>query len=118
MLFNKKIVLELLNEIEKNTGLDWIQSIFNICKLNDSNISFSEFETYGNYLVKKNINFNERRFNMIDIPLRPNNFLIWLYSGKFQMISFHKYSWKNDGIFKQALKYFKYSLMYFIYKNN
>jgi hypothetical protein len=53
---------------------------------------------------------------MLDIPLRPNKFLIWLYSGKFQMISFHKYSWKNDGIIKKSLKYVKYIYYYFVYK--
>ena len=51
MIFNKECVLELINDIEGNTaikGKSYWEKIINAMKESDG--SFSEFETYGNYV--------------------------------------------------------------------
>jgi hypothetical protein len=115
IIFEKKYVIELIEEIQLFTNEDWIESIIKICELKDPLVSFSEFETYGNFLRKKSAPFNIRFLNSIDLPLKPNKFLIWLFSFKFTLVSFHKYSWKNDGIFKTFLKYIKYLIILLSY---
>lgn len=53
MLFNKDIVRELIQKIETSNvnGLDWMQKIINACDFTDLMPCFSEFETYGTYVM-------------------------------------------------------------------
>lgn len=51
MMFSRKVVCEMIDNIENNNDLignDWIGKIINATNPNDLN-SFSEFETYGTY---------------------------------------------------------------------
>lgn len=54
MMFDSKIVREMLYQIESSTvkGVDWIEKIINACDFQQSPQAFSEFETYGNYCAK------------------------------------------------------------------
>ena len=53
MLFDKDIVQELIQKIETSneTGKDWMQKIVNACDFTDPMPCFSEFETYGTYVM-------------------------------------------------------------------
>lgn len=56
MLFNKNIILSLINEISKSdvAGESWVQKILNACDfIVDKNNLFSEFETYGTFCTQK-----------------------------------------------------------------
>ena len=53
MLFDKNIVRELIQKIETSNvkGQDWMQKIINACDFTDPMPCFSEFETYGTYVM-------------------------------------------------------------------
>ena len=113
MVFNKNIVKQLINEIEFHSKTTWINAIVNILYKKNQNISFSEFETYGNYIISKNIKFKFRNLHTIDLPIKPNYFFIKLYSFRYDIISFHNYSWTNNKIIDRILKYIKYIILFF-----
>lgn len=113
MIFDKEIVKQLIYEIELYTKTNWINAILNILYKNDKNISFSEFETYGNFLLNKNVEITYRKLHTIDIPIKPNIFLIKLYSYKYDMISFHNYSWASNSVFYRIIKTIKYFFLFF-----
>ena len=117
MIFKTQIVKKIMSEITQNKGKSWILSILDICKKNNKDIAFSEFETYGNYLLQNNIELNLRTIKTIDIPLKPSKFWISLYSLRFKMVSFHKYSWSADSNIRKALKCIKYFFIPFLAKN-
>jgi hypothetical protein len=113
MIFNKNIVNQLINEIEFHSKTTWINAIVNILYKMNENISFSEFELYGNYIIRKNINFKFRNLHTIDLPIKPNYFFIKLYSFRYDMISFHNYSWAINKLIYRILKYIKYFILFF-----
>ncbi len=51
MLFSAKIVNEMLDEIERANvqGRTWFEKILFACDFNNSDLAFSEFETYGSF---------------------------------------------------------------------
>ena len=53
MLFEKKFLSELKNEIESKNGKDWITSIISHCDFTNPSC-FSEYETYGHWMLKNN----------------------------------------------------------------
>lgn len=54
MIFSKSIVLDMLDMIEKKAGKDFVEAIIEaVSKGTDYTSGFSEFETYGNYVLFK-----------------------------------------------------------------
>lgn len=53
MIFKKDTVCELIHKIENSNieGENWIQKIINACDFTEFLPAFSEFETYGNYVM-------------------------------------------------------------------
>lgn len=53
MLFSTDIVRELIEKISKSNvdGENWMQKIINACDASDPMPGFSEFETYGSYVL-------------------------------------------------------------------
>lgn len=63
MLFDGKIVREMLDKIESSDifGSDWIEKVINACDFNNVMPAFSEFETYGTYCFTNYPNMYQRR---------------------------------------------------------
>ncbi len=53
MLFKTEIMQQMLSSIQKSDikGLNWIQKIINACDFSEALPAFSEFETYGSYVL-------------------------------------------------------------------
>lgn len=53
MMFNQKIVHELIEEIKQSKvkGDNWVEKCINACDFNSTSGHFSEFETYGTYCL-------------------------------------------------------------------
>lgn len=66
MLFDKEIVKELIQKIESSNveGKDWMQKIIKACDFTDPMPCFSEFETYGTYVLATHTNiYTMRKLN-------------------------------------------------------
>lgn len=90
MLFSKKRVFELKKEIESHTNQSWYNAI--IDRLNFlNNVSFSEYETYGNWMLKnyKNEIIREYWFNKAISRRKLKNFQE--LKEKYKSISFQHY---------------------------
>jgi hypothetical protein len=65
MLFNRERLAELKQEIQNTTGMEWYRAIIAVLDQEEMS-SFSEFETYGNYMVYRHRRevFMEHALNM------------------------------------------------------
>ncbi len=92
MLFDTKRLRQLKHEIEKDSGVKWFEKI--LASLDKKEISsFSEYETYGNWML---INYpNEVKFEYwfnYSCPrdlLNRSKFITNIESGHYRSISFH-----------------------------
>ncbi len=95
MLFQKSKVSELKAEIESKTHLPWYRAILNILE-SDHRASFSEYETYGNWMLKNypneikikywyNASFPRSVLEQVTCSLQS-------YSKKYKSVSFHHYT--------------------------
>lgn len=94
MIFNKKILKRMKEEIEIKNNKKWDESIISLINQNELSC-FSEYETYGNYLLRYYRNkliikpFYNIGEEIIKIDSLSN--LIRKYSDKYNSISFHNF---------------------------
>jgi hypothetical protein len=93
MIFNRQILTDLREAIEKQTQKAWAQAIADSIDRNEAS-SFSEYETYGNFLCETSPRQMVRRYskNRRLAPMEISN--INQYSARpdrFVSLSFHVY---------------------------
>jgi len=108
MIIKKQYMIELLNKIEKIkeiNGITFFEKIMYAIDKKDINFSgFSEFETYGNYILKYYPNAYEiRRLKMlregslfIDENMINDKVLKWI-SKKYDTVSFEEHFYPNSS---------------------
>ena len=90
MVFNKNILSDFKNEIQTLHKKDWDEAIYDIIDKNETS-SFSEYETYATYCIKK-YNFFKKK-PLFNKPLSTKYFS-YDYKSKYKSyhtISFHSY---------------------------
>lgn len=93
MIFNKQVLVDLRQAIQKRTQKTWAQAIVDAIDKNEAS-SFSEYETYGNFLCETSPRQIVRRYskNRRLAPMEISN--ITRYSttpGRVASLSFHVY---------------------------
>jgi hypothetical protein len=90
MLFDKKILKEMKADIQKNTNKTWYKAI--IDSLDENEISsFSEFETYGNY-IHHNYRDRIKLKYWYNIVLQRTDYSNFTESPFYKTISMHEYA--------------------------
>jgi Family of unknown function (DUF6492) len=92
MLFEKKTLAKLKEKIEFHTNLPWFNAIINTVDCSEIS-SFSEYETYGNFLLKYYPNRIKLQyfynFSLDRAKLKNIDELESLYGDTYKSISFH-----------------------------
>jgi len=95
MLFNKDVLISLKNKIEESTNKKWDEAIIELIDNSDGSY-FSEFETYGNFLVEqKDVKiifapfYNKHLKENISMNYEE---LAKKYSNNYNSVSFHNYT--------------------------
>ena len=99
IVFTKKSVQELIDKIsKKNSSKIWWEIILDAVELKHLNNSgFSEYESYGNYIISTNPksiitrNLPKYRSGMQLLGEKPSTFLLRLLSFKYYYISFETF---------------------------
>jgi len=95
MIFNKKLVSEVIKKMEESQGCKFYQAVLNICQKDLDNYSYCEYETYGNYLtVNKPSVFISKNDKALSLPRRffsYNPIIKPLVALKYNTISYHCY---------------------------
>lgn len=93
MLFDKNDLIELQQEIEKNTGLSWIEAIVYYYDRGEMS-GFSEFELYGNFKQEKKLR-HWRQKSLIRTEMKTYDELRLRYSSTFMSLTFPDYLCKQ-----------------------
>lgn len=90
MLFKKSFLAEMKQKIEKHTNKNWINAILSNLDINEKS-SFSEYETYGNYMY-----FNHRNHMLIrewyNKSIAFKDYEKIPHKGKYKTVSMHSYN--------------------------
>ena len=90
MLFDKNVLKELKNEIQKNTKQIWYNAIISSLDINELS-SFSEFELYGNYIYTKYKEKLKLKY-WYNIVLQRKDFSFFQNKDLYKTISMHDYA--------------------------
>ena len=125
MLFKKSIMHELIDDIINSNieGQNWYEKIIKACNFNESLYAFSEFETYGNYCMKKYPKYYKPRYlntfregslirgrNINDRIMKQLSFDLDTVS--FELIHCPNFPWSIPYLFKQYSNRLKNKLQF------
>ena len=95
LVFDKNIVLNLLNQISNRIGFDWWIEILEKIEYDHlSNSGFSEYELYGNFVTKYHPDYfmirqlNKTRSGKRLLGMKPNSFSLFIFSHIYDYMSF------------------------------
>ncbi len=98
MIFNKDIVKELLSECSNDISLFWKNIIKEASNSSDKQTGFSEFETYGTYVLTRYPDmYSTRKIKALRMGARaygmnPTSADLWRASLNFETVSFERWS--------------------------
>lgn len=71
MIFNSHILRDIKSHIENYLNISWLDAITSRPNITNTNFNFSEYELYGNYMVKK-------YYHLINNLINPIDYKMWL----------------------------------------
>lgn len=86
MVFNKHLIADLHNLLERNSGKDWISTIIDSYDRTQG-AGFSEFELYGNFVKDKHIR-HWKQLTLKYASLKSYKELVENYSNKYNSVTF------------------------------
>ena len=91
MMFEKKFLKQMKEEIEKRHNCFWIEAIMRCCDFNEASC-FSEYELYGHWMIKNhNKKIIREYFNNLSLPIEKISDIEFYSNSKYKSISFHSY---------------------------